>query len=96
MLHLFNHSLDSRLSQLRLPASVQSSLANQRINLAAIQIPEELAPPLQQPVRQSISESFVHGFRGMMIFGAALALTSGITSLLLINGRATRAQPPGA
>jgi len=38
----------------------------------------------------------VHGFRGIMIFGAALALTSGITSLLLISGRAARAQPRGA
>jgi len=51
---------------------------------------------LLQPVRASINESFVHGFRGIMILGAALALTSGITSLLLINGRATRAQPRGA
>ena len=96
MLNLFDHSLDSRLSQLRLPASVQISLANQRINLAAIKIPEELAPPLLRPVRASINESFVHGFRGIMILGASLALASGITSLLLINGRATRAQPPGA
>ena len=96
MLNLFNHSLDSRLSQLRLPASVQISLGNQRINLVAVKIPEGLAPPLLQPVRESINESFVLGFRGIMIFGAALALTSGITSLLLISGRATRAQPPGA
>jgi EmrB/QacA subfamily drug resistance transporter len=95
MLVLFNHSLDSRLAKLQLPASMQTSLANQRINLAAIKIPEELAPPLLQPVRESINESFVHGFRGIMIFGVALALTSGITSLLLISGRATRAQPPG-
>jgi hypothetical protein len=75
---------------------VQISLANQRINLAAIKIPKELAPPLLQPARASIGESFVHGFRGIMIFGAVLALTSGIISLLLISGRATRAQPPGA
>src|SRR6266513_1795940 len=94
MLDLFNHSLDSRLSQLRLPASVQTSLANQRINLAAIKIPEELPPPLQQPVRQSINESFVHGFRGVIVLGAVLALASGIASLLLISGRATRTQPP--
>src|SRR6266576_4873519 len=92
MLDLFNHSLDSRLSQLRLPASVQTSLANQRINLAAIKIPEELPPPLQQPVRQSINESFVHGFRGVIVLGAVLALASGIASLLLISGRATRTQ----
>jgi hypothetical protein len=95
MLDLFNHSIDSRLSKLRLPASVQISLANQRINLAAIKIPEELAPPLQQPVRQSINESFVHGFRGVMVLGAVLALASGIASLLLISGRAARAQPRG-
>jgi hypothetical protein len=96
MLNLFDHSLDSRLSQLRLPASAQISLANQRINLAAIKIPEKLAPPLMKSVRASINESFVHGFRGVMLLGAALALASGITSLLLISGRAARAQPPDA
>jgi EmrB/QacA subfamily drug resistance transporter len=96
MLDLFNHSLDSRLSKLQLPAFVQTSLANQRINLAAVKIPDELAPPLQQPVRESINESFVHGFRGVMVLGAVLALASGIASLLLISGRAARAQPPDA
>jgi MFS family permease len=96
MLGVFSRSLDFRLSKLKLPASVQSALADQRINLAGAAVPEDLAPPLQQAVRASINESFVHGFRGIMILGAALALTSGITSLLLINGRATRAQPRGA
>ena len=54
------------------------------------------ALPLLQPVRESINESFVHGFRGVMVLGAVLALASGITSLLLISGRAARAQPPDA
>ena len=94
MLSVFNRSLDLRLSNIELPASVQSSLANQRINLAAAAVPEELAPQLQQAVRRAINESFVQGFRRVMLLGAALALASGITSLLLITGRAKAAQPP--
>jgi hypothetical protein len=74
---------------------VQSSLASQRINLAAAAIPEELAPPLREPVRRAINESFVQGFRRVMLLGAALAFASGITSLLLIGSRAKSVQLPG-
>jgi MFS family permease len=94
MLHVFSDSLDSRLSKLRLPASVQSALADQRINLAAAAVPEDLAPALQQAVRRSIDESFVQGFRTVMLLGAALALASGITSLLLITNRTKSVQLP--
>src|SRR5438552_3667154 len=96
MFDVFNRSLDSRLSSLHLPASVKTALADQRINLAAAAVPEDLALPLQQAVRRSIDESFVQGFRTVMLLGAALALASGIASLLLISGRAARAQPPDA
>src|SRR6266550_939904 len=94
MLSVFNRSLDLRLSALELPASVQSSLANQRINLAGAAIPEQLSPPTKDAVRSAINESFVQGFRRVMLLGAALAFASGITSLLLITGRAKAAQPP--
>jgi len=96
MLRVFSDSLDLRLSKLHLPASVKTALADQRINLAAAAVPEDLALPLQQAVRRSIDESFVQGFRTVMLLGAALALASGIASLLLISGRAARAQPPDA
>ena len=94
MLHVFSDSLDLRLSKLHLPATVQSALADQRINLAAAAVPEDLAPPLQQAVRRSIDESFVQGFRTVMLLGAALALASGITSLLLITSRTKSLQLP--
>jgi EmrB/QacA subfamily drug resistance transporter len=87
MLHVFNRSLDLRLSNIELPISARSSLADQRINLAAAKVPEELPPALQRAVHRSINESFVQGFRTVMLLGAALALASGITSLLLITGR---------
>jgi hypothetical protein len=56
--------------------------------LAAATIPQDIEPPTRQVLRQAINESFVKGFRRVMLVGAALALTSGITALLLINGGA--------
>jgi EmrB/QacA subfamily drug resistance transporter len=94
MLDVFSRSLDFRLSKLHLPASVQSALADQRINLTAAAVPEDLAPPLQQAVRRAINESFVQGFRTVMLLGAALALASGITSLVLITSRTKSLQLP--
>jgi EmrB/QacA subfamily drug resistance transporter len=87
MFNVFNGSLDSRLSNLELPASVQHSLDDQRINLAAAKIPEEIAPAMREILRQAIDASFVKGFRRVMLVGAALALASGVTSMLLISGR---------
>jgi hypothetical protein len=86
MLHVFNRSLDRQLSNLMLPQSIQQSLNDGRINLAAEKIPEQIAPALREMVRQMINESFVEGFRRVMLIGAGLALASAIVSLLLITG----------
>ena len=88
MLHVFNHSIDSRLSSLEVSVEVRHSLDDQRINLAAAALPQDIEPPMRQVLKQAIDESFVNGFRRVMLVGAALALASGITSLLLINGDA--------
>jgi MFS family permease len=87
MLHAFNRSFDDRLSNLPLPQSIKQSLNDGRINLAAEKIPEQIAPALRGKVRQAINESFVDGFRRVMLIGAGLALASAIVSLLLITGR---------
>jgi hypothetical protein len=88
MLHVFSRSIDSRLSTVELPGAVQQSLNDQRINLAAATIPQDIGPPMRQVLKEAINESFVKGFRRVMLVGAALALASGITALLLINGDA--------
>src|SRR5438132_9394404 len=88
MLHVFDRSIDSRLSKLEVSAEVQHSLADQRINLAAAALPQDIEPSMRQVLKQAIDESFVNGFRRVMLVGAALALASGITSLLLINSDA--------
>src|SRR6266700_3139732 len=88
MFNVFNASLDSRLSNLELPAAARHSLDDQRINLAAEKIPEEIGPAMREILKQAVDASFVTGFRYVMLIGAALALASGVTSMLLISGRA--------
>jgi hypothetical protein len=92
MLHVFNRALDRHLSTLQVPAAVRHSLEDQRIKLAAPALPDQIPPELREVLRQVINESFVDGFRCLMLVGAALALASGIISWLLINGRARSAQ----
>jgi len=88
MFDVFNRSLDSRLSSLELPPAARRSLESQRISLAAEKIPGEIASPTREVIKEAINESFVRGFRRVMLVGAALALASSIASLLLINGGA--------
>jgi len=87
MLKEFNRSLDQHLSKAQVPAATQRSLDEQRINLAAATLPKEIAPSMREMLRKAIDESFVRGFRTVMLIGAGLALTSGIASLLFISGQ---------
>jgi DNA-binding LacI/PurR family transcriptional regulator len=86
MLHVFNHALDQRLAERNLPPSVTRSLQTQRTKLAAVAIPEDQDPATQQLIRRAIDESFVSGFRVVMLIGAALAIASAATALIFIGG----------
>ena len=85
MLDVFGRSLDSRLTAISLPVDLKRMLDDQRIKLAAVEVPKEIPPSLNQEVRQAIDGSFVRGFRTVMFVSAGLAFASGIISLLLIN-----------
>jgi EmrB/QacA subfamily drug resistance transporter len=85
MLHAFNRSLDERLENAKLPASVSESVRSQRTKLAAIDISKDAGLATQQLLRRAIDESFVSGFRTTMILGAALAVTAAATALILIG-----------
>jgi EmrB/QacA subfamily drug resistance transporter len=86
MLDVFKTHLDHRLSSANLSPSVAQSLQTQSIKLAAIDIPENVNPEMQQLIRRAIDESFVSGFRWVMMIGAALAAASAVTALLRIGG----------
>jgi EmrB/QacA subfamily drug resistance transporter len=86
MLATFDRSLDRRLSSLRLSIPAQKSVKDQEIKLAAIEIPEAIAPAQRRTIKRAVDESFVTGFRRVTCIGAVLALASGIVSLTSIGG----------
>ena len=86
MLHLFKIALDHRLSSKNLPLSVAQALQTQSIKLAAIDIPENVSSETRQFIQRAIDESFVSGFRWVMVIGAALSIGGAVTALCWIGG----------
>jgi MFS family permease len=99
MLQVFKTSLDRRLINANVPGSVAQSLQRQSIKLAAIDIPENVNREMHQLIRRTIDESFVSGFRWVMVIGAALAAGSAVTALFWIGGapaaRSVEKRSPG-
>jgi MFS family permease len=98
MLHSFNHALDRRLAEESASPLVWQSLQAQRSKLAGAALPEELDPMTRQLLGQTISESFVHAFRLIMVIGAMLAAVSAIVAWVLIGsvGQKKYPRPPKA
>jgi EmrB/QacA subfamily drug resistance transporter len=86
MLHTFNHSLDMRLSALKLSSAVRESLSAQRAKLAAADL-SQTPPEIRSEVGEAIASSFVDAFRRVVLIGAALAAASALTAGVLIEPR---------
>jgi MFS family permease len=87
VLNVFNSSLDSRLARLELSPQVQQKIDEQRVKLAGAELPTSVTGAERAALERAISESFVDGYRQVMWIGAALALVSALTALLMIEGK---------
>ncbi|MEP6686398.1 MAG: hypothetical protein ABJB22_06435, partial [Verrucomicrobiota bacterium] len=85
MLHEFNQGLDHRLTGAQLPGAAQRALDESRIKLAGAQLPQEIDPAARAKLKGVINDSFVAAFRRVLLIGAALAVASSISALLLIS-----------
>jgi hypothetical protein len=65
----------------------QRALDQERVNLGAAKVPREVDPQTRLKLRRAIDESFVSGFRRVMLIAAALALLSGLVAWVLIQGK---------
>jgi EmrB/QacA subfamily drug resistance transporter len=90
MIDVFNRSLDQRLAMLALSPKLKETLDAERSKLAAMTLPPEIAPATHAQITHAIHNSFVSGFRSVMLIGAALAVGSAFASLLLIRGKLHR------
>ncbi len=89
MLKAFDNRFDQRLFDLGVSPDVQRALDDQRVKLAGAVVPADLDPAVRSAVRRAIDESFVSGFRKVMMISAALALLSALVAWLLIRGNRT-------
>ena len=87
MFHAFSSFLDSRLNQLSIKAEAREVLNDQRMKLAAAELPSDLDQATRDSIKQAIDESFVSGFRRVMICGAVLAFASSLVAFIVIRSR---------
>jgi len=89
MLQAFNSQLDLRLRNLEVAPEARHALDAQRTKLAGAVVPADLDQAVKSVLRKAIDDSFVSGFREVMLFSAALAALSGFVAWLFIRGSRT-------
>jgi EmrB/QacA subfamily drug resistance transporter len=82
----FARNFNSGLRALEIPSETRAALEAQTRRLATITVPGELKGETKQAIESVVKESFVSGFRVVMLIGAGLALVSGLFACLLIEG----------
>lgn len=89
MFTVFSSSLDSRVASLELSAQERGQLEERKVDLGAAQPPEGVSEQTAAAVQLAIAESYVAGFRWVMLVCAGLALASAVSAAFLIQGKAT-------
>jgi MFS family permease len=93
LLQIFSAQLDRRLNAIDIPVETRAQLQQQRTALAAINVPERLRPDQRTDVQRAIQESFVAGFRMVMLIAAGLAAACAVVAWGMMGRRAV---PVGA
>ena len=99
-LNVFNTQLESRLAATNLSPAVKHAVLEQKDRLTQIDPPKELTPDQRDALKLSINESFLAGFRWVMVVSAGLSLLSALSAWAMIEGKTedkiegkTRKQP---
>jgi hypothetical protein len=93
MLQVYSRELDRRLSSLDIPEATRTALLEQRIKLAGVDLDEIVkkdsvdAESTRFKLQQAVEESFVLGFRVVVLICAAMAFAAGVVSWLVIKNR---------
>ncbi len=93
MLQVFSAELRRQLTTIDLPESTRDAIYDQRIKLAGLDVgdvvPQENDASARQVVTQAMKESFVAGFRVVMLISAGMALAGAVASWMLIENKKT-------
>jgi EmrB/QacA subfamily drug resistance transporter len=83
--HGFDAALQASLASMHLPRESVETIMAQRARLAGIEL-----PPGAEAARRTVAESFVTGFRQVMILSAILAVLSALVSAVMIRDKSGR------
>lgn len=76
MVSAFSSRLNSSLAHLLLPPGIIGNVQTDEVKLAGLQVPAGLSPGTAAAIKKSVGESFVFGFRIIMLICASLSATS--------------------
>jgi len=85
MVKIFSSQLDRSLAHLSVPSAALEQLHADETKLAGLRAPPGLNPSVGAAIRESVRESFVLGFRIVMLACAGLGLASAAVTWLMIR-----------
>jgi MFS family permease len=83
----FSANLDTRLDAMNLPGDVRSEMEAAQDDLGAAEAPEGVEAATAAHIERAIEESFVAGFRTVMVICVGIALLSALAAALLVEDR---------
>ena len=96
MLAVFNRNLASGLAALDLDSKTRVEIESQREKLAAIDVPQQIELEQKTRIEEAIDESFLAGFRIVVVGASVLALLSAGTAWLSIKKTQDQRSPTSA
>ena len=93
MVKVFDRRLDDRLTNLNLPVNIVQDLRSREIELAGLQPPRGLDTDTAVAIRRAISESFISGFRVVLLCCAGLSIGSALIAWGLLDPGGSRPFP---
>jgi EmrB/QacA subfamily drug resistance transporter len=83
----FNGALDQRLARIDLVPEVRLAIDEQRVRLAGAELGPSIDGRTRVALEQAIDESFVFGFRVVMLTAAGLALVGALAAFAMIENQ---------
>jgi EmrB/QacA subfamily drug resistance transporter len=87
MLSTFSRNFDHRLANIDIGNEARHSLYEQRVKLAGLELPTTLNAATQRQLEQAVADSFVSGYRLIMLIAACLAVASAASTWLMIGAK---------
>ena len=84
---VFDTHLESKLKASNLPSTAQHAVMEQKNRLTQIQPPDGLSTDQNSALKSAVNESFLAGFRWVMLVSAGLAVLSALSAWAMIEGK---------